>query len=389
MAGDVARHEPPDGGCFGPSARLGARVSDVRRIGVLRASGIGDYVFALPALESLRAAYPDAELVLMGAPWHEREIAGRPGPVDRVVVAPPMEGIREPVPSEEDCSGEAFARRIAEFLARMRWDRLDLAIQMHGGGRNSNPLVNAMEARVTVGSRTPDAQALDRWIPFEFYHHEVLRCLEIAGLAGAPPVTLMPRWEVDEHDRAIVRELALGESLAFVAPGAGDPRRRWTAEGFAAVGDSLAAAGARVVLIGADFDAPLVEEVRGRMRGTSVDLAGKLSLRGLAALLESGRVLVGNDSGLLHLARAVSCRTVGVYWCGNLINAGPLTLAGHRAVLSWRLDCPACGADCTRADCGHQQTFVGDVCESEVTAAALALWEEGAQTPVTTAPVAG
>ncbi len=38
------------------------RVPDVRRIAVLRANGLGDLVFSLPALAALRGAYPEAAL---------------------------------------------------------------------------------------------------------------------------------------------------------------------------------------------------------------------------------------------------------------------------------------------------------------------------------------
>ena len=55
-------------------------VADVDRIAVLRANALGDFLFTLPALEALRAAYPSAELVLLGAPWHARWLADRPSP---------------------------------------------------------------------------------------------------------------------------------------------------------------------------------------------------------------------------------------------------------------------------------------------------------------------
>src|SRR5437667_7394301 len=76
-----------------PSTR---RVPDVHKIAVLRANAIGDLTFALPALEALCAAYPGAELVLLGQEWHARFLEGRPGPVDRVVVVPPYRGVSLP-----------------------------------------------------------------------------------------------------------------------------------------------------------------------------------------------------------------------------------------------------------------------------------------------------
>ena len=43
---------------------------DVRKIVVFRANGLGDCIFALPALWSLRTAYSDADIALAALPWH-------------------------------------------------------------------------------------------------------------------------------------------------------------------------------------------------------------------------------------------------------------------------------------------------------------------------------
>ena len=59
-------------------------VPEVQKIAVLRANRLGDFIFALPALESLHFAYPEAELVLLALPWHARFLHQRPGPVDKV-----------------------------------------------------------------------------------------------------------------------------------------------------------------------------------------------------------------------------------------------------------------------------------------------------------------
>src|SRR5215472_7363490 len=68
-------------------------IPSVRKIAVLRANGLGDFIFALPALEALRAAYPEAEIVLLAKAWHATFLEDRPGPFNRVIVIPPHRGV--------------------------------------------------------------------------------------------------------------------------------------------------------------------------------------------------------------------------------------------------------------------------------------------------------
>ncbi len=164
---------------------------------VLRANGIGDFILALPALEALRSAYPQAQVVLLGRRWHRDFLTGRPGPVDRVVVVPTCRGVTEEPGRRED------PEELARFFEEMAQEGFDLALQLHGGGRYSNPLVHRLGARVTAGLRTPDAPPLDRWVPYVYFQHETLRYLEVASLVGAlaPPV-LEPRLTVTQRDLA-------------------------------------------------------------------------------------------------------------------------------------------------------------------------------------------
>jgi ADP-heptose:LPS heptosyltransferase len=342
---------------------------DVRQIAVLRANGIGDLMFALPALESLRAAYPNAKITLLATPWHRSFLQGRPGPVDDVVVVPVSKGVREVpgVPVDE--------AELEEFFAKMRERSFDLALQMHGGGGNSNPLLKRLGAQVTAGLRAEGAERLDLEVPYIYYQSEVMRLLEVAGLVGARPVTFEPRLEVTAYDLAEAASLLPeGGPLAVLHPGAGDPRRRWPIDRFARVGDELARAGATVAVVGGRDDSELSKELLASMRRSAVDLAGRIGLGGLAGLLSRCNVLVSNDSGPLHVGAAVGAATVGIYWCGNLINAGLPFRARHRPLISWRLTCPVCGADCTRLECPHEASFVADVPIEEVSRAALELY---------------
>lgn len=348
-----------------------ALVPDVHKIAVLRANGLGDFIVALPALEALRAAYPRADIALLAKDWQVGFLSGRPGPVDRVIVVPPVRGISV---AEDGPEGEG--RAIEEFFATMRAEHFDLAIQLHGGGRNSNPFVRRLGARVAAGLKTPDAVALDRWIPYNLYQPEILRYCEVMSLVGALPRTLAPGISVTPRDLAESLRVVppTDKPLVAIHPGATDPRRWWPPESFARVADALACAGAELAIIGTDVERRSVEGVLGAMSAPAWDTSGQLSLGGLAGLLSRCRMVVGNDSGPLHLAQAVGAATVGIYWAYNLMNYGPFTRSRHHPLVSWCLDCPVCHRRLVGASCEHRVSLVTEVSVEDVRTAALDLF---------------
>jgi ADP-heptose:LPS heptosyltransferase len=344
-------------------------VEDVRKIAVLRAGGIGDFIFTLPALHALQAAYPGAQITLFGEAWHKELLSGRPGPIERVIAVPRSTGVNGP-----DTGVDEDEEELERFFTRMREERFDLALQMHGGGGYSNPFVRKFEARVTAGAQAPGAPPLDRSMPYVYYQSEYLRFLEVASLVGARAADLEPRLQVTDEDLAEA-ESAVPESegpLVALHPGAGDARRRWPPEKFAAVGDALAGSGAHVAVVGVEKDRALVSGIADAMNHEALDLCGRLSLGGLAGLLSRCAVVVSNDSGPLHVAAAVGAATVGIFWGPNFINAAPPTRARHRPVLSWRLTCPICSASLFDG-CDHPASVVADVPTEDVKNPALDL----------------
>ncbi|NAS24825.1 glycosyltransferase family 9 protein [Herbidospora sp. NEAU-GS84] len=325
-------------------------VESVERIAVLRATALGDLLLILPAVEALRRAYPAARITLLGKEWQVPFLRGRPGPVDDVVPVPPMEESLDPPP---------------ELVGRF-----DLALQMNGDGHHANAFVNGLGARVTAGLRGDDAQPLDRWVPYVPYQHETLRFLEVAGLVGASSDDVEPRMRVTRDDYAELRSVLgqLPRGLIAVHPGGRDARRRWPAACFA---EAAARLGRPVAVTGGDHERDLVEKVAALIP-RSIPVVGALSAGGLAALYTACDVVIANDSGPRRLAAATGTPTVGVYWCGDLINAGPLTRSHHRPLISWTTQCPTCGGAGLRepGGCDHPVSWLTDVGADAVAAQA-------------------
>ena len=352
---------------FGGAGQVGIGVGpvlekfeSVSRIAVLRGGGLGDLIFAIPAMAALKAAYPHATLTLLGSPIHESLLAAAKSPVDEVCILPFSEGVR---PGDED------PEALETFFADMRARHFDLAVQVHGGGRYSNPFLLRLGARHTVGTRTADAASLERTIPYLYYQHEPLRAVEVAGFAGAFPVDLEARLEPRAKLRGKYDGTTDdgGQPLVVIHPGATDPRRHWPVGQFAELAAACAADGCRVAVVGDGSEQALAEEIADLASSAAVtSVAGALDMGGLVSLMAEAAVVVGNDSGPRHLAQALGVPTVGIFWAGNIINAGALGRSLHRIHASWVTTCPSCGIDITQVGwtaprCVHNDSIVAGV----------------------------
>ncbi len=345
---------------------------EVRKIAVFRATALGDLIFALPALQALREAYPQAELVYLGREWHTAFLPGRLRGPHRVIAVPP------PRMAEQIQMGAVIDPEAEqEFVGLMRTEAFDLAVQIHDAGEYSNPFLLSLAARYTVGLKSPRAVPLDRWLPYVYHQNEVVRALEVVGLAGAglSSTQMLPRLDLLDNDLVESAPIieAIRRPFAVIHPGSTDSRRSWSPQKYAEVGDFLAASGYAVFLTGASIESGRVKAVEEAMRAPATSLSGRLSLPGLTGLLSRAALFVGNDTGPLHLALAVGAKAVGLFWVEYLVNSLPLTRETFAPVIAWQRQCPDCGVFLTKAEadypsagCAHEGSLIEEITPADV-----------------------
>jgi ADP-heptose:LPS heptosyltransferase len=343
-------------------------VSAPRSIAVFRALQLGDLLCAVPTLRALRRGWPRARVTLIGLPW-ARELAGRfPLYIDEFVEFAGFPGL-----PERRCEPHAAL----EFLRAAQQRRFDLALQLHGSGEFSNPLVALLGARRTAGffregHYCPDPRS---FLPWRDDEPEVERGLRLLAALGVAPSGLELEAPVLPSDlRELARVADEGElprgGYVCVHPGAQLRSRRWYPERFAVVADALAARGLRIVVTGTSGEAALARAVTERMGTPVVDLVGRTTLGGLTALIDGARLVVTNDTGVRHIAAARGTPCVAVA-CGSDVRRWPASEPTQRLL----------HADVPCRPCIHDRCPIGHSCahgveSREVLAAADELLEQ-------------
>lgn len=329
-----------------------------RRIAVLRALQLGDMLCTVPALRALRAAFPDADITLIGLPWARSFVERFSEYLDGLMVLPGVPGMPEQPADEGALPAFVDAARRMEF---------DLAIQLHGSGAITNGLLKRLGAKrmagfYPAGGDRPDPQT---FLPWDEREHEVTRALRLMAFLGIPGRGEALEFPLNEEDARALESCgaALPPAGGYVCvhPGARMPTRRWPAERFAQVADRLARQGCRIVLTGAPAEAELTASVKRMMTMPAVDLGGRTSLGALALLISRARLVVSNDTGVSHVTAAVGTPSVVICSGADPGRWAPLDAGRHR-VFAHPVEC---------RPCMHLHCPIGHPCATGVTADAV------------------
>ncbi len=350
------------------------------RILVIRPDHIGDVLLITPALRLLRQAFPESEITVLVGPWSEAVLANNPH-VDRIRTCG-FPGFDRSQPQQ----GVRAYTQLWQEAAHLGEEEYQVALNLRPDFWWGAALAAFAGIPYVWGFSVPEcapflthAQSME---PDEHQAVTNLRLVQAAAAVGSPVEDVGKDLQFDftrddeQNADAILRKADISHSATLVAihPGSGAAIKNWSAAGWHAVGNALARDNCvRFVVTAGPGEQELAQAVAGGLPQERTVLAGQTSLGVLAALYARSALVLGPDSGPLHLAVAVGTPSVTLYGASDPVRFGPWgPNARHRTVVS-TIPCRHCGYLALPAAALTQHPCMQFIDPAAVTAAAREL----------------
>jgi heptosyltransferase-1 len=292
----------------------------------IKTSSLGDVIHHMPAVTESRAHFPQARIS-----WLVEE-AYAP-----LVALHPAVNVVIPV---------AWRRWRKELLAPQMWQqvhhwRRQLRSQPFDHIIDTQGLIRTgLMSRFARGLRHGyDGDSIREPLASRFYDvrhavsrrlHAIDRNRQLTGLALGYQPAGAPDYDLD---RAALR--TAGERYAVLLHGTARPEKEWPAANWIALGKALSARGIPpVVPWGSEAERARAAEIAAAVPNARV--ADRQPIDGVARLIAGAECVIGGDTGLVHLAAALSVPLVAIFSATEPeltrpVGAGPIEVVGAKS----------------------------------------------------------
>jgi lipopolysaccharide heptosyltransferase II len=318
-----------------------------RKILVRSTNWIGDVVMISPALAALRRRFASARIEVIVLPHLAECFDGNPA-VDEVI----------PFDRRGRDSGAAGLLRFSRSLRARGYDAAVLFQKAIGAALMAR--IAGIPVRIGIAA---DARGWLLTHPIRLTgeiagRHHLDLFLEVARAAGCDTgdrTTFFPIGsEATAFAASFLEETGAARfpSLIALHVGASKRPRAWHLDRFIEAARRIAREhDAGVLLVGGAGDREAMDRVAGSLGDLAINACGRTSIRQMAALIARCRLLLGNDSGPMHLAAALGVPVAAVFGPGDPARTAPVFVprnGGAResvAAISRRYPCAPCRQD--------------------------------------------
>jgi heptosyltransferase-1 len=269
-----------------------------QRLLVIRLSAFGDVIHTIPAVVALRDALPQTEIAWAVEPPYAElvEIVAR---VKAIPVSLKRWSMSRIAAAKRDVSGFSAAIDFQGLIksALIAWS--SGADDRYGFGRD-------------VIREKPASWFVNRPATIDSSKHVVEWNVELARtfapvIAGVPEVDFAPFAEDASNG------LARFANRVVLIPGAGRPGKQWPVERFAELAKRI---GSDALVVWGPGEEELARTI-------GAEVAPATNFRELAFVLKNAKLVIGADTGPLHLAAALGTPLIGLYGPTDPARNGP------------------------------------------------------------------
>lgn len=295
---------------------------------VVRLGAMGDVIHTIPAIASLRDAFPEMRigwvieqrwvelLCLPGTPVSGARNQARPL-ADYVHVVDTKRWRKSLLSAET-------RQQISSALAVVREQNYELVVDFQGALKSA-VIAKSAGARKILGSAKP------REAPAKMFYDERVTTHAIhvieqyhslaEAAAGKPLDRADARFPCGRTSEEIMQRLGLGDKpFILLNPGAGWGAKQWPPERYAEVARALAADGVVPVVNYGPGEEELAEAVRKQAQAA---ILASCTISELIALTRTAQLFIGGDTGPLHLAAALRVPVVAIFGPTDPARNGP------------------------------------------------------------------
>jgi len=306
----------------------------VRKILIVGPSWVGDMMMAQVLFQLLHQQNPGCELHVLAPKWSEALLSRMPE-IKKSMVLPFGHGALQ-------------LKKRFQFAKQLRAEKYDQAIVLPNSFKSALiPFWAAIPVRTGwLGEYRfgllNDARKLNK----RRYPKMIERFAALAFPCDTfLPANLSTPKLIANHkniDVALQKyNLKTDRPILALCPGAEfGPSKCWPAKYYAAVANQKILDGWAVWIFGSANDCVIGEEIQILTSQGCVNLAGKTALSDAVDLLSLAKCVVTNDSGLMHIAAALTCKVIAIY--GSTSPEFTPPLSDRATILKLDLDCQPC-----------------------------------------------
>ncbi len=296
-------------------------MEDLKNVLIVKLSAMGDVIHALPVSYAIKETFPEAKLTWVVEPPSLELLKMNPC-VDRIIL----------FKKKDFRTLKGFMKEFFPFKHELQEQSYDAVLDLQGLFKSA-AIAFFAKSNIKLGicnMREMSDKVSKPVVGANAEGHIVERYLDTARaigcVAGDVVFPLQVPVEQSEKARAIMEHAGIREGNPFVVfvVGANWPNKRWSTEYFAALGDWFYQMAVIPVLIGnGDLDAQLAAEIESKMEIPPINLINRTNIPQLAHVLRTARLVIGGDTGPVHLSSALGVRTIMLMGPTNVERNGP------------------------------------------------------------------